>query len=307
MVQDICRDSCHTRWLFSNTSNETHHTYRYVKETYGDKLEICNPKKGFYTWCKETLFIPNQVNRACCNEFKEWLSLQYLKDYIKKPCLHIVGIRACESKSRSEYEQVRKGKWKNKKAMQNWWMYLPILDFTDYDVWAYLFHYDLKFNELYKFGYNRVGCTNCPYRSDYELELNKHFLPVYYQQWQKLLEYVFKEGGFSINLNCTLQEFLGGWWRNGVKRDEPTEEVIEEFCKFKNISREEAMKYFSVNRCTKCGGRLSKDMIALNMKLFGHSTNSRICLKCLARDLGTSKKELKKMIEEFKEQGCKLF
>jgi len=53
------------RVLFGNTSNETHYTYKYVKDTYGDKLEIANPKEGFYTWCKRTSYIPTRFGRAC--------------------------------------------------------------------------------------------------------------------------------------------------------------------------------------------------------------------------------------------------
>jgi len=110
----------------------------------------------------------------------------------------------------------------------------------------------------------------------------------------------------AININCTLQEFLDGAWKAGVVRDEATEEVIEEFAQYKNISVEKARRYFKQNRCD-CGKRLSGDVIALNMKLLGRETNARMCLKCLSEFLEVPKKKLKEEIERFKDEGCNLF
>lgn len=306
MSIDICEKYGNVRVLFGNTTNETHYTYRYVKEMYGDKLEIANPKEGFYGWCLKTGFIPTKFGRACCSIFKEGNITPYLSDRYDRKLLHICGMRRDESKLRSSYTQVRKGKWENQSAQENWNMYLPIIEFDDLDVWCYILFHTLSFNELYRFGYSRVGCTNCPYRSDYEIELNKHFLPTYYKHWQRILETVFKEEGLGILLKCTLKEYLDGLWRGIDKERELTDEVIQEFADFKNISFEQAKKYFKVNRCS-CGKRLSKDIIALNMKLLGRNTDGRMCLKCLAEFLGTTKQELKNQIKEFKQQGCNLF
>ena len=304
MSMDICEKYGNVRVLFGNTTNETHYTYRYVKKMYGDKLEIANPKEGFYGWCLKGGFIPTRFTRACCAIFKEGNITPYLDN--TKKLVQICGIRRDESKTRSEYTQIRKGKWEDKLAQMNWDMYLPTIEFDDLDVWSYILSKNIEFNTLYKFGYGRVGCTNCPYRSDYELQLNAYFLPTYDKNWRKLLSTIFMRDGLAINMNCTLQEFLDGAWKAGIVREELTDEVIQEFADFKDISFEQAKKYFKANRCS-CGKRLSKDVIALNMKLLGRNTEGRMCLKCLAEFLGTTKQELKKQIEEFKEQGCNLF
>lgn len=304
MSMDICEKYGNVRVLFGNTTNETHYTYRYVKEIYGDKLEIVNPKYGFYNWILKTGIIPTKQTRSCCGTFKEGNISSYLDD--NKKILQICGIRKDESKTRSNYEQIKiNTKW-NVKQSENWRFYFPIIDFNDFDVWSYIFYNKLKFNNLYKFGYNRVGCTNCPYRSDYELKLNKHFLSSYDTRWKNIIKDIFIKDGLSININCTLQEFLDGAWRSGMVRDNPTNEVIQDFANLKGISFDEAKKYFKTNRCS-CGKRLSKDVIALNMKLLGRNTDGRMCLKCLAEFLGTTKQELKNQIKEFKQQGCNLF
>lgn len=307
MVDDISRDRHKTRVLFGNTSNETHYTYKYVKDIYGKDLEICNPKEGFYQWIDRTGFIPTRLGRACCSVFKEGNITPYLgKDYNKK-LLHICGIRKDESLSRSTYEQITKGKWNNKEALFNWNMYLPIIDFNDLDVWSYIFYHNLPFNRLYEFGYGRVGCTNCPFRTNYELELNGHFLTTYSDRWNKLIGYIFDRDGLALNINCTKEEFLKGGWKGGLFRENPTNEVIQEFADNKNISIDKAKKYFKNNKCTCCGKRITKDMIALNMKLLGRDTNSRLCLKHLAEFVDTDVAKLKHDIDIFKQQGCGLF
>lgn len=306
MCGDICRLYYSTNTLFCNTTNETHHTYRYVLNTYKDNLIIVNPDVGFYNWCKDGMFIPTRFTRGCCTKFKEDSLIEKLKQYTDKRVLHITGIRKSESSNRKQYTQIRKGHWRNKDAQNNWDMYLPILDFTDLDVWAYIFCNNLKFNKLYEYGYNRVGCTNCPYRTDYEIELNRYFLPSYHYRWMNILAEIFVESGTAININCTLEEFINGAWRGGVVRDTPTEEVILDFAKYKQITFDDAKKYFKANKCS-CGKKISKDVIALNMKLLGRNTNSRMCLKCLSEYLKTTKKELKQQIREFKQQGCRLF
>lgn len=304
MTSEICKQYYPTVTLFGNTSNETHFTYQYIRSMYPDAV-WCNPKEGFHPWCHRNRFIPTRFGRACCSVFKEGNITEYLKDKESNKLLHICGIRRDESRLRSNYEQVRVGKW-SPKAKENWKMYLPIIFFNDMDVWSYIFHFNLKFNKLYEFGYGRVGCTNCPFRSNYELKLNEHFLPTYDNQWKALLEDIFKKEGLAVILNCTLQEFLDGAWKAGVVRDVPTKEIIQEFANFKNIEIEDAEKYFLKNKCD-CGKSLSKDVVALNMKLLGRNTKGRMCLKCLADFLETDTKSLKKQIEEFKQSGCNLF
>lgn len=307
MVNDICKKYHKTRTLFGNTSNETHHTYKYIKDMYGDELEICNPKEGFYQWVDKTGFVPTRINRVCCDLFKEGNIHEYLETEHNKRVLHICGIRKDESLSRSMYTQVGMGKWKSKQAQDNWNMYLPIIEFDDLDVWSYLFYHNIEFNKLYKFGFGRVGCTNCPFRTNHELELNKYFLPTYSNKWDKLIGDIFERDGLAINLNCTKEEFLKGGWKGGLFRELPTREVIQEFADSKNIEYIKAEKYFKSNKCNVCGKRITKDMIALNMKLLGRETNERMCLKHLAEFQEVDIKILKEDIGNFKKQGCNLF
>lgn len=59
--------------------------------------------------------------------------------------------------------------------------------------------------------------------------------------------------------------------------------------------------------CYNCGQLLIKDVIALNRKLLGRSIKRFLCLKCLAEYFNCTEEDLRRKIEEFKEQGCSLF
>ena len=60
--------------------------------------------------------------------------------------------------------------------------------------------------------------------------------------------------------------------------------------------------------CVSCGKEnLSKDEIGLTKKLISKGATAFYCIDCLAEYLGVTTDELRDKIEEFKEEGCKLF
>lgn len=60
--------------------------------------------------------------------------------------------------------------------------------------------------------------------------------------------------------------------------------------------------------CVICGKEhLEKDTVGINKKLLGESIDNFYCMDCLADYLGCTVQELLDKIEEFKEEGCKLF
>lgn len=60
--------------------------------------------------------------------------------------------------------------------------------------------------------------------------------------------------------------------------------------------------------CVSCGKEaLEKNEIGINKKLLGEQVESFYCIDCLADYLGVSVQDILDKIEEFKDQGCKLF
>ena len=52
---------------------------------------------------------------------------------------------------------------------------------------------------------------------------------------------------------------------------------------------------------------LDKDTIGINKKLLGEDVSTYYCMDCLADYLGCEVQDILDKIEEFKEEGCKLF
>lgn len=60
--------------------------------------------------------------------------------------------------------------------------------------------------------------------------------------------------------------------------------------------------------CIACGKKnLDKDTIGINIKLLGEDINNFYCMENLADYLGCTQQDILDKIEEFKEEGCKLF
>ena len=60
--------------------------------------------------------------------------------------------------------------------------------------------------------------------------------------------------------------------------------------------------------CVSCGKEaLEKNEIGINKKLLGEQVEFFYCMDCLADYLGVSVQDILDKIEEFKDQGCKLF
>lgn len=60
--------------------------------------------------------------------------------------------------------------------------------------------------------------------------------------------------------------------------------------------------------CIACGKKaLDKDIIGINKKLIAEDVTTFYCMDCLADYLGCEVQDLHDKIEEFKEEGCKLF
>lgn len=61
-------------------------------------------------------------------------------------------------------------------------------------------------------------------------------------------------------------------------------------------------------QCIMCGKKdLNKDTVGINKKLLGEDIVNFYCMDCLSNYLECTVEDLMDKIEEFKEEGCKLF
>lgn len=304
---------------FSNTSNESADTYKYIKTLPKEKLHILNPKIGFYQWITKikNYFIPSVMVRNCCSTYKEG---QINKYYNKKESITMVlGMRKYESAKRASYDYIMDCNYirnvlkKTPNIPETWIKFNPIVEWRDEEIWLYILREKLEYNNQYNVGFNRCGCLICPYQSDYiDLLIEKHY-PSQWSRWIRILEKNYELTDVANRLKWTLEEWLQGKWKQGtsVEQDiiqkKPTKENIKRLADVKGITEDIAIKYF--NRKCSCKKKLNPDEIALNLKLYGREMDLEKlqCKNCFCKSNNISKKEYVNMVHEFRNSGCNLF
>lgn len=265
---------------------------------------------GFYQWRKRENIIPSRLNRCCCLFFKENPTIESFNS--EEKILFLLGMRNSESTARSGYTDI----WRNEKwGNRDWTGLLPIREWSDLDVWLYIFKEQIPYNKKYTYGYDRVGCgIACPNYTKTTWILDKYWYPKMYERWRNILKEDFIKNNKWIIMNCTIDEYCQGAWCGGVYRTEPTQEVIQEYSQHSDIDTMVAEKYFNrycINNCKNKRGQplkiKDKETLAMNMKFNGRNTEKFMCKKCLMKYLGLNKDEWCQRVAEFKNQGCKLF
>lgn len=291
--------------IFNNSTLDSSDVYKEVKSH--PEITIVNPidkwgKKGFYNLVKEW-GTPTRFARWCCSFFKERPTIQYFEGIDN--ILFFSGIRKSESPNRSKYQiEERNVMWTN----ETWKEILPILYWSDIELWLYTIHNNIPINSKYKKGYNRVGChIACPFYKKTNWILDKYWYPSGFNRWRNILKNDFINGEKWTRINCTEQEYYLNW-NGGVLREAPTEEVIKEFAEHKGIEDLElARKYFN-KKCVICGKNVvKKNEVAMNLKMFGRNISKFKCKKCLMKELNWTKEDWNNSVDKFQQEGCVLF
>jgi phosphoadenosine phosphosulfate reductase len=305
---------------FFNTSNDTAQTYLHVKNDLNkEKLEIHNPKKGWKQWLKEdkNYFIPSVTVRNCCSTYKEGQVHKVLDK--QRNYIMFLGLRKYESTKRASYDyDLNEVMGKKSNMPSNWRRILPIVEWTDVDVWLYMLMNDIKFNEMYRLGFNRVGCLLCPYMNDYIDVLIEEYYPVQLKSWNKILEKNYENTHVKDRLKWTLDEWKDGKWKQGKSKVyeiiqlKATEENVKQVADILGISINMARKYF--NKSCSCGKILNPSEIGMFYKLYGRYEDVQddnrvmLCKDCVCKEMNISGKEYNQMMIKFRDkEKCNLF
>lgn len=151
--------------VFGDTQMEFPDTYDVVKEI---ELQCKSENIKFYqakshmdvyeSW--EEFAPPSRVLRWCCSVHKSTPQILKLREVLGKEDfsgMAFVGVRAAESARRSEYDLESVGMKNKGQRSAN-----PILDWTSFEVWLYMYANKLTINKAYTKGSQRVGCLCCP-------------------------------------------------------------------------------------------------------------------------------------------------
>lgn len=152
---------------YANTTVDPPGTISFIKKHY-PKVQIIHPEKSFFQLI-ENKGLPGRMRRFCCEKLKEQYGIGQRT---------IEGMRAEESQSRALYEpeQCDTRKW-----MKGAIHILPILGWTEADVWDYIRYYDLPYSKYYDPPYklNRHGCVGCPLAGYKQMQTEFKMFPGY--------------------------------------------------------------------------------------------------------------------------------
>jgi 3'-phosphoadenosine 5'-phosphosulfate sulfotransferase (PAPS reductase)/FAD synthetase/ferredoxin len=123
-----------------------------------------NHQDVMYYWDK--MGSPSRMHRWCCGVMKTaplYKKLKELHGTGKQPnVLVFEGVRSEESNRRALYDRIGKGVKHNGVVNAR-----PIFDWNATEIYLYLFMQQLPLNKGYRNGLWRVGCSICPYSSDW--------------------------------------------------------------------------------------------------------------------------------------------
>jgi phosphoadenosine phosphosulfate reductase len=120
---------------------ETLATWKQFEERFGLPIEIIDASSPGAPWTREN----------CCGQAK----VDGLEQALSDVDAWVTGIRREQSPTRAD---ARKLEADEKRGI---WKLNPLADWTDKDVWNYIFLHDLPYNPLHDQGYESIGCAPC--------------------------------------------------------------------------------------------------------------------------------------------------
>jgi phosphoadenosine phosphosulfate reductase len=141
MLAEICPDArvftIDTGVLFP----ETLRTWKQFEDRFGLRIEVFDARSPDEPW---TL-------TRCCSEAK----VDALERALEGVEAWITGIRREQASTRAGATKIerddRRGIWKVN----------PLADWTERDLWRYIYKHDLPYNPLHDQGYSSIGCAPC--------------------------------------------------------------------------------------------------------------------------------------------------
>jgi len=231
--------------VFTNTGMElpctidtVENTEKVYKNRYpGFKIDQAQSKKNAIDlW--ESYGPPSRMNRWCCSVLKTALFGREMKKLLKtdsQPRLVVYeGIRNDESVRRETYGRVGEGvKHVNLISCR------AILKWNVTEIFLYMFKNDVKVNPAYKMGLTRVGCSVCPFASDWSEFVIRKKYPDIAKQYISVIEKMAINIG--IKSQSKIDEYIssGNWKKNaggkGLTQDTSRMDIISKEPNFECI------------------------------------------------------------------------
>jgi phosphoadenosine phosphosulfate reductase len=141
MLSEICPDArvftIDTGVLFP----ETLETWKRFEDRFGLKVEVVDAQSPGEPW----------TATSCCGQAKV--------DALERG---LEGVEAWFTGVRREQASTRSGARKlERDERRGIWKLNPLADWSEKDVWRYIYQHDLPYNPLHDRGYSSIGCAPC--------------------------------------------------------------------------------------------------------------------------------------------------
>lgn len=201
VVSRLVRDALQSESVihyFGDTTLEFPCTHVYVENDFRSEnpftpLIPSETDNDFFKLCN-VFGPPSKFERWCCTIFKTSnLNTEY--QMLNGNSLTFLGIRRNESKARRGYERTQEHSKIGSQINA-----MPIIEWSDFDVWLYILYKHISFNQAYRWGYKRVGCWCCPNNSEWSTMLTEIYYPELSEKWRHVLyQFAVKTGKEDVD------------------------------------------------------------------------------------------------------------
>ena len=196
LVRDALQDESIIHY-FGDTTLEFPSTHVYVESYFREENPFTpmipsETENDFFKLCN-VFGPPSKFERWCCTIFKTSnLNSEYQN--LNGNSLTFLGIRHSESRERQNYERTQ-----DHSKIGSQINAMPIIEWSDCDVWLYILYRGVRFNDAYRLGYKRVGCWCCPNNSDWSMMLTDIYCLELAAKWKAtLFDFAIKTGKDNI-------------------------------------------------------------------------------------------------------------
>ena len=211
------------------TSVDSPNIMRFVRKYY-PQVRLNLPKRNMRQLILDKGMLPTRRARFCCSELKEKAGAG---------CCTCIGIRKAESSSRKKRHSVEVIGQRvgydivtgELQEQNNWGGQLfdndqptnvycvdgkdkvvisPIFDWTDNDIWAFIYKHNLPYCDLYDKGFHRIGCLFCPMASLKEKAREMQMFPKFAEKvYIRTIRELMKKGKYD---QFRTPEQVFQWW-----------------------------------------------------------------------------------------------
>ena len=212
-------------WHYNVTTLDPPELVYFIRKHHSD-VAFGRPEKNYFARLAEKNFLPTRAARWCCEEFKERLA--------GDSRMAILGIRAEESRRRmKDWGELT---WHRRARV---WTVLPIFQWREIEVWAFIEEHALPYCSLYDEGISRIGCIGCPLPSPATRRMEFARWPGYERLWRRAFERLWKAragmpqrdgrewfgsarfSGWEEMWDCWIDSGMCGQWSNRTAESPP--------------------------------------------------------------------------------------